>query len=206
MKEIELKYQLNNQKEGIAVLNSPFLLQFTDLPVHKIEMEAVYYDTKEHWLAKQKIAYRVRRENNEFMATVKWSEKGNQGLFERGEHNLKVGSINPDIQIFPDSIKDQVLMGLPEDAELSPVLTTIFVRSALVIQYMKSKMEIAFDYGKIIAEEKSLPICELEVELLKGDRAELLAFGRILQEEFHLSISTKSKFSRGMELLNAKKG
>ncbi|MBN0031116.1 CYTH domain-containing protein, partial [Pseudomonas aeruginosa] len=64
----------------------------------------------------------------------------------------------------------------------------------------KSEIEIALDRGEVKAGEHQEPICELELELLAGETADLLRLAHRLLESGVLRQGSLSKAARGYHL------
>ena len=61
-------------------------------------------------------------------------------------------------------------------------------------------MELALDQGQLMGGGKSIPLCEVEVELKQGEPAALAAFAALLQSSYPLKPEKKSKFRRALSL------
>src|SRR5690606_5388122 len=64
----------------------------------------------------------------------------------------------------------------------------------------RTRVEVSFDIGQIIAGDRSEEIAELELELLSGSRATLFALARELQDKAALTLAFTSKAERGYRL------
>lgn len=202
MKEIELKYRLDGPAVGKKILEDSFVGNLVVSGTEEdLEMEAVYYDTPDRRLSKRKVAYRVRKENDEYVATVKWSSCGKGGLSVRNECNIEVGSEIPDLTVFRSDIDDSEILELLDDSILEPILITRYLRRKAALEYENTVAEIAVDVGEIVVGEKTAPICELELELISGNVETLVSLGEILEKRFELEPEEKSKIRRGMELI-----
>ena len=62
----------------------------TVLEQNKVFLGNTYFDYPDHFLAKQKMGLRVRRENNDFTLTLKTDGKVVGGLHSRPEYNLSI--------------------------------------------------------------------------------------------------------------------
>ena len=203
MKEIELKFKLENRTKGDLILESPFV---GDLLVSgstgELRMEATYYDTPDGRLSRQKAAYRIRKENEACVATLKWSSKDEGGLSIRNECNVDVTGEKPDLSVFLAAVSDFERLKLPNNEALEPILITRFLRRRAILAFECAEIEMAVDEGEILAGEKSAPICELELELISGEAETLISLGKQFQRRFGLEPEGKSKFLRGMELMS----
>jgi triphosphatase len=165
------------------------------------QLEARYFDTPSHALQKAKLAYRVRREGENWVATVKDSGSSKGGLHARQEWNQVVSHNEPDIQVFSAMEIGPILQEIIGDENLEPILITSFERRKVdVVMSDGSTVEVAADKGAIIAGEKTDPILEIELELKTGQAGALFILGAALAQEFPLLPEPKSKFYRGLLL------
>lgn len=164
-------------------------------------MDARYFDTPTYSLQKEKIAYRVRREGDTWVATVKSGGSSKGGLHARQEWNIVVSHEQPDIAIFSDTEIGSRLQEVVGDQALEPILMTRFERQTVdVMTPDGSIIEVAADQGEIVSGEKMEPILEVELELKSGHPGSLLLLGAELAREYPLLPESKSKFYRGLVL------
>lgn len=164
-------------------------------------MEAVYFDTPQKALNAQRIAYRVRREGNKYIATVKSGGSSKGGLHERREWNVEVKSCEGDISVFMDTDIWPKLQEVAASQPLAPLFVTAFKRLTLEISTNDGAViEVAADQGEILAGEKQSPILEIELELKSGEPGGLLKLGAELTKEYPLLLEWRSKYYRAMEL------
>lgn len=164
-------------------------------------LEARYFDTATYCLQKAKLAYRIRREGEEWIATVKGGGVSSGGLHERQEWNVVVSDAQPDITVFEGTDIGKKLIGLVGDQVLEPILITKFERRTLdIIMPDGSEIEVAADQGTIVAGCKSAPILEVELELKSGKPSALFQLGAALAREYPLLPESDSKFYRGLKL------
>lgn len=201
--EIELKLEIIDEKESEEIykylqsINSNKSKQV----IQHIKMKAIYYDTTDGFYERNRIAYRVRQENDCLVATYKEGKINEQGVFERLEINKNVNSLEPNIEIFSKEEKIWNKIKKSKDKTFVPVVITDFVRDCINLIWGKSVIELALDRGLIKAGDKQVPICELELELKKGDIKDLIELKQELEKMFKLQASTISKYKRGLILL-----
>lgn len=205
--ETELKYALESEEQGEKILRDDF---FSDIIIpnskRTIDMKAVYYDDSERSLAAKRIGYRVRKENDEYIATVKYSDKaGTDGLSRRYEYNIPVQDTAPHPEIFYDVVEDRQRAEILKSVIPEELFTAAVFRTLMVVRFGESEIEIAFDKGKITSEKapgRLVPICELECELKSGNEDDLIEFGKVIKGKFSLSALDESKMSRGLGLIS----
>lgn len=204
--EIELKLLL--QPSELAKLLTLDVFTQAVRPDSRRERQLVstYYDTQEMALAAHGIAYRVRdKGDGSFEATVKTSKKSSGGLSERLELNLPIAKAEPVLDGF-------AALGLGyELSTLAPqgvqALFTVRVkRITYVLQYKSAVIEMAIDKGEITTGTATDSIDEVELELLEGETSDLLAYKELVAGKVSLRAEDRSKFARGLALLQQKRG
>jgi inorganic triphosphatase YgiF len=66
----------------------------------------------------------------------------------------------------------------------------------------ETAIELTIDRGKIDNGHSSTPVCELELELKRGDKSRLFEIARTIERAFAAQVSLKSKAERGYELID----
>jgi inorganic triphosphatase YgiF len=197
-KEIEIKLLINTSEQFTAVIYHPLVnLQHEE----SLPYSSVYFDTCDRLLQIPKITYRVRKEGNVCIATIKTnSTETANGICLRNEWNVDVDSLDPNIECFMDLIPSVVSPYV--GCKFVSIVTAAFARQTRVFQFNDSTIEIAADLGVIVANNKHAPIMELELELKGGSTDDLVEYSDILQHELNLSVGYVSKFKRGLDLWN----
>lgn len=199
--EIELKLLLS--KEDLErLLTLDFMVQAIREGSRRVRhLVSTYYDTQELTLKEHGIAYRVRdKGDGSFEATVKTQKQSAGGLSERLELNLPLAEAQPVLDGF-------AALGLGfELSELAPcgvqALFTVDVqRITYILDYAGAVCELAIDKGAIRCGEKSDSIDEVEIELLEGEVQALLELKERIAAEVTLRAEERSKFARGLALL-----
>lgn len=192
--EVELKLAVT--PDAFDTLKT-HLNQFKILEQNTVFLGNTYFDYPDHFLAKQKMGLRVRQENNDFTLTLKTDGKVFGGLHSRPEYNLSI----PDNSV---PTTEQLTSLYPFEnlpsATLQPIFSTDFNRTFWLIAFGASKIEVAFDQGKILSGEKTQPICEIEFELKEGLVSDLFHFVSLLPFEQDIYFSSASKAKRGYQL------
>ncbi len=204
--EIELKYLIPDYDTAGKMWQQKVFERYGKIDsIKRIEMSAVYFDTADFILSDVETAFRIRKEGDKVVATVKWGGYNEECLHEREEINIPLASSydlgRPSLHIFNESKKGQELIQLVGDRELVPIMETDFIRNTMYIDTGKAICEAAMDVGKIVTHVGNEDIIELEIELFSGDLKEIISIGKELQNEFGLIPGEISKFGRGLELL-----
>lgn len=144
-REIEIK--LVTQPEGLAAaLASPLLRAgATSSPGRKLA--SVYFDTPQGDLRRNRMALRVRRSGRgAHVMTVKWPVDPGEGAFARGEIEIAVTKLEPDLSLLQGEIAER-LRALVGDSPLAPIYETRVWRVTRLIGHGAARIEAAFDEG-----------------------------------------------------------
>ncbi|MBQ3390052.1 MAG: CYTH domain-containing protein [Firmicutes bacterium] len=208
-KELEIKFALRDPKQGHVVFSDPWIRALTAPDSERsLPMRAVYYDDPGRHLAAHRIGYRVRREGEEYISTLKWSaEKETAGFSRRLEYNLPAKGEDPDLTAFlpllrkePFPEAGQLGYALQSCGNLRPLFISDCRRQLAEIRFRESRIELSCDTGELQAGDRQETVCELECELKEGREEDLKAFGEELQKRFGLSPLNDSKLKRGLKL------
>jgi triphosphatase len=221
--EIELKYNIENNELMNKIWNDAHLASIEEKDSRGvIPMKAAYFDTQDFDLAQNGLAFRIRREGDRCVGTLKVRDNASDeggldvseleengrdvsGLYARDEINVPIKDeacfLNPDPTVFKESDQGQTLLDIIGDKPVICVFETIFTRKKFRIDSNDTICEVSIDEGEIIAGDRSLPIHELEIELFSGDLEELLHIGEDIASRYRLEPEELSKYARGKMLL-----
>ncbi|MDM0112255.1 CYTH and CHAD domain-containing protein [Variovorax sp. J22R133] len=173
-------------------------------------MQAHYFDTEGGTLAAHGVALRLRKEGRRWVQTAKAL---GDGPLHRLEHNVDLthtGAGHPEVdaQRHAGSAVGDLLDKLLEHGEVPLVETfgTDIWRLACIHQSGDTTVEFALDVGKVMTpprdgdDGRTSPVCELEIELIDGDVATLVALAHEWSQRHGLWFSTVSKAERGQRL------
>ncbi|KZN42620.1 CYTH and CHAD domain-containing protein [Pseudoalteromonas luteoviolacea] len=198
--EIELKFLVSdNEVPLIPALITQFAKRVNNKPAKNLQN--AYYDSPSRELRALDIGLRTRCLDDNCEQTIKLSGEVVGGLHQRPEYNLPLSGNKPDIFAFDSSIWPMG-MRLESIAEnLYPIFSTNFIRRTWLIETDNGgKIEVVLDKGEIAARGKVDPICELEIELVEGDRADLFDLAEQLLSHIGLRLGFYSKAARGYRL------
>ncbi|MDR6425606.1 inorganic triphosphatase YgiF [Variovorax paradoxus] len=183
--------------------------------VVRTRLQARYFDTADQALAAEGIVLRLRKEGRRWVQTAKAT--GDNAL-HRLEHNVDLGAAAAGSAA--PAIDPQRHHGTPVGERLAKVLAAsgaplVERQSTDIVRLTRdvrtsgagaAVVELALDVGKVIAhagtsDERESPVCELELELKRGDVQGLVALARRWSQQHGLWFSTVSKAERGARLL-----
>src|SRR5262245_25173810 len=196
-KEIELKLEL--PPTSVSQLKKVPLLRASKKPAKTVTEISVYFDTDKHKLHKKGLMLRVRRVGNRYVQTIK--SAGNRRAFERAEWEGEIASEMPDLRLAAGTALAP-LLSRKFRRRLRPVFETQVRRTTYPLTNGKRDITLTLDKGRIATGEHSKPLCEVELELKRGDEVELFKAARELTHALPVQLALKSKAERGYELLN----
>lgn len=186
--EYELKYRATEE-----ILQK--IHQAVEGPQTVLQMQTTYYDTPTGQLSDRFYTLRCRLENETPICTLKAPAPGGS----RGEWELECDDIQAAI---PELCK----LGAPADLPaltqdgLQPICGARFTRIAKALVMPHCTLELALDQGELFSGSKTIPLCEVEVELKDGDPQGCTAYAAQLAIAFGLEPESRSKFRRALAL------
>ena len=198
-REIELKLEVP-AKSLARLMRSPVLRAADKTSSKPATLISVYFDTNKLKLRNKGLSLRVRRTGHRHVQTIKQDSGASAALFDRNEWERDIAGKEPDL----DSARDTALEPLLSKKlrrKLKPVFATRVRRTIYPIHSGESEIELTIDKGKVEANGHSSPLCEVELELKRGDAAELYKLARTLATEVPVQLAVKSKAERGYALV-----
>ena len=200
--EIELKYNIPDKETADAIWeNELFADREEEGTRETLNIDARYFDTEGFDLARNEVAYRVRREGDHLVAALKWKGHTEDGLHVREELNVPVQDDTPDLNVFHQSSVGCEVCELAKDLELKSIVQTSCIRRQFRIDTGTGIFEFSIDSGEIFTQYGVQPISEVEIELFAGETEELLEIGKALQEKYGLTEENRSKYYRGVLMI-----
>jgi inorganic triphosphatase YgiF len=169
------------------------------------EQQNTYYDTAEATLRQRAYSLRVRQLGERSVLTLKWDRSVQNGFHEREELEAELGDGGL-ASGWPDGALGEKLGGLLGGTpQLTPLFTITTTREKLLVGPLDQPVaELALDSCVLLAGGRTQGFHEVEVELLDAQaEAGLQAIGAELRERWRLEPEARSKFERGLDLLDA---
>ncbi|MFU0873232.1 inorganic triphosphatase [Kluyvera sichuanensis] len=195
--EIELKFIVDNA--GVETLRN-HLQTLNAEHTPPAQLQNIYYETADNWLRRHDMGLRIRGDNGRYEMTMKIAGRTVGGLHQRPEYNIDISTPELALDKLPAEVwpNGEMPQGLAE--QVQPLFSTDFFREKWVIAQGKSRIEVALDLGDVKAGEHQEAICELELELLSGETADVLTLAKQLAETGLLRQGSLSKAARGYHL------
>ncbi len=196
--EFEIKLELPS---GKPLRVADLAVRQTRGTVRSEKLISVYFDTDRLKLAHHGATLRVRRLGRQRIQTVKTGD----GLFERGEWEIAITSDHPDLKAACQTpIKG--LLTRKARQQLHAVFETRVRRRTYLLRTKTADIALAIDRGEIDTGKSKLPLREIELELKRGDKAELFDVARTIARITSADLAVKSKSERGYELIEGTVG
>ena len=144
----------------------------------RIRQVDVYYDTPDLQLRREGLALRLRRTGGQWLQALIAGERGAAGSHEHNEWEFPLPTAELDLEVLADT----PFGNLPPEAgrTLVPAVTVKVMHTSWEVSPDASgRIEIALDQGVLSCRGLTLPICEMEMELLEG-ADEVLQFSAAL--------------------------
>ncbi len=198
-REFELKLEV--PANSLARLTrSPVILAASKKSSKPATLVSVYFDTDKLKLRNKGLSLRVRRIGSRHVQTIKQDADASAALLARNEWERDIAGKQPDL----DAAHGTALAPLLSKKlrrNLKPVFETHVRRTVYPIHSEGSEIELTIDKGKVAAGRHSSPLCEVELELKRGDSAELFKLARALAQQVPAQLSVKSKAEQGYALV-----
>jgi len=179
----------------------PLLNQLASTHSKSQHLIGTYYDTPGLELKKAKFGLRIRREGERWIQTVKTAGSGVGGLHQRHEWEVEVADNQLEFASLPKILQEGILADNTLRERIAPAFTSDFQRITWELHTdNQSIVEVCLDQGKVYQGDKSTPICEVELELKRGEPNTLFQLALELQKDFSLVLENASKAQRGYEL------
>jgi triphosphatase len=202
-REIELKLEVPSHSLH-RLARSSLLHAARKKPSKPATLVSVYFDTDKLKLRNKGLSLRVRRIGRRHVQTIKQENGESAALFTRNEWEHQIGGSQPDLDVAQDAALRPVFSKNVRRG-LKPIFETRVRRTVYPIQSGDSEIELTVDKGKVEAGRQSSPLCEIELELKRGESAELFKLARMLAEEVPVQLAVRSKAERGYALIAGKK-
>jgi triphosphatase len=199
---VETELKLRIAPEQLAKLKRHTLLKahsVTRPATHRLYN--IYYDTPKLELHSSGMALRLRHVGGLWLQTLKGGGSMQAGLHQRNEWEIPVSG--PTLDFSAPKVaewKEHLPSSLRK--KLHPVFVTDFFRTSRMLNFHGSQIELCIDQGMISLEHRSLPVCELELELKSGEPQQLFELALEILGIVPFELEAVSKAEQGYRLLS----
>ena len=199
---VETELKLRIAPDQLARLKRHALLKSCSVsrPVTR-RLQNIYYDTPKLDLQKSGMALRLRHAGRQWLQTLKGGGSVQAGLHQRNEWEVPVKRAALDFSATQEVEWDELLPP-PLRKKLKPVFVTDFSRNSRMLLWQGAQIELCMDQGEVRTEQRSMPICELELELKSGRPRQLFDLALALLEIVPFELEAVSKAEQGYRLLS----
>ena len=173
-------------------------------------MQSEYYDTPDHRFFRERTTLRHRLEDESSVFCMKAPLRGEQSVgtalcrpSPEADPHLR-GEWETEAEDLASALPRLAALGAPvppADTPLQVLCRADFIRRAVLLRLDDgSTAELALDLGTLSGATRSLPLCELELELKSGEPAAARAFAEALAARFSRRPEPLSKFARASAL------
>ena len=198
-REVELKLRASPSQLP-SLRSHPRILALYQGDARTRRIRSRYFDTPDQDLARLGLALRVRFEGRTRTQSLKSRGTAVAGLFDRVECESRIGGDEPDLARLPDPALRARLARALHGKRLEPVFESVVRRTSRHLQDAGREAVFDLDHGEIVAGERRAPVCELELEVEKGDPAWLYDLALELAETIDLRVEPRDKAERGWAL------
>lgn len=201
-REVELKLEIG-PADAARLRAHPLLAGQSG---RSVELTSIYYDTEGRTLRKAGYSLRVRQCGDRFAQTVKRQCNGGAGLYDRPEWEQAIAGPGLCRDALAETPAAALLGGGDKAALLVPLVTSRVERGIWNLVHQGAEIELTLDRGTIEGGGRVEPLCEVELELKRGDPAALMALASALAADFPLRIGVMTKAERGFALADRRLG
>lgn len=206
--EIELKYSLTSAHTMEHMIKDELIQHYIKDPFKQSESRSDYYDTQDWTLSEHDFALRVTMLSNMQVAVLK---KGNfrsedvKGLYRGSQWYSPFSGTATIVEDLMDRGAPAEFRDLMEGKSLEPCFYTQLSRNKNTLYLPdRTRVEISFDIGELVADGKHMPLYELGLELLYGSEELLINYSEQLTEKFTMTPVLLTKQERALRFLRSR--
>jgi inorganic triphosphatase YgiF len=191
--EIEVKFQVTRP------MRARVAQEVARGEAERTTLSAMYLDTPGRHLARAGLAWRMRREGRRWVQTLK---QNGRNVLERFEHEVVCPDARFDAARHAGTPAGDRLLALlrkaRKDGGAAEVrYRTEVRRTARRLRTRGAVVEVAYDEGRLVAQDAVQRIAEIEFELVSGSPAAMLELAQRWQDRYALVYDPRSKAERG---------
>lgn len=199
MTEIELKLAISPADVAALKRSAPL----AGVRPRRRKLTSIYFDTAEGELARAGFALRLRKTGRHWTQTLKGGQGGTGGFHARGEWEAARPDATIDLSMLPPGALEGVADADGVGARLRPAFRVDFQRETWQLEPVPgTRLEVALDRGSAHLGDRSDAVCEVEIELLDGDREAAFDLAQSLVAAVPLRPSAVTKAQRGYRLFH----
>lgn len=198
-KELEYKLSAPDEAMLLRILRDDEILALAVGAAEETRMKTTYFDTDDRRFSSHHFTLRRRLEGGRSVICLKTPVAE---AHARGEWEVEGEAVDE------RAIERLLRLGAPRELSafyasgaLRSICGAEFLRRHVMLEFSDgSRAELACDCGFLHGQTESLPLCEVELELYRGEVAEMIALVSRLCDRYGLKEEAKSKFARARQL------
>ena len=175
------------------------LIRGIEAPAKRTSEVSVYFDTDEQKLRRHGILLRVRRIGRRYVQTIKATR--NSDMFARDEWEWEIATGQLDLSLARGTALDRVLKR-KSYRRLKAMFETRVRRTVFPLVDECRAIEVTLDQGTIDTGSASRPLCEIELELQRGEQRDLFEVACWMSRALPAQLGLRSKADRAYGLLD----
>ncbi len=204
----ETELRLAGDRSTLEILfDSPLIASEDGTPEKIADLASCYFDTEDQQLHARKLALRVRHDSKgSRRQTLKAADDDQTATLTRREWEMAVDQDSPVLDALPKDARALLPKSAKRKGGLRKAFETRIKRRTRKIAVNGADapagmVEVALDVGEIVTEAGSVPIAEIELELLEGAAPSLYELALALQTLGPVRLETRSKSVRAYDKL-----
>src|SRR5450830_1896848 len=194
--ETELKLKVA-QPDLVKLRQHALLADMSLASPDELELTDTYYDTPKLDLWRNGLTLRVRASDGTWVQTVKTAASGSPALHQRGEWECALPGPSPDPAALLRQVKPKRIAELLRSPAVATQLRPVFNNTTRrtrwnIVLPDGQRVECVLDAGDLHVGKRNAAIGELELEMKKGDPAQLFELALALHEQIPLQIANDS--------------
>lgn len=199
---VETELRLAGEPDVLeTVFEAPCLAPMSGDKEKVSDLESRYFDTPGLELRARGLAFRVRANGGGYKQTLKAGDDDKAALLRRLEWETTLKDDRPRPEALPKDARSHLPKAAFGDGLTEAFATRMRRRARKIKVDGAGRVEAALDLGEIDTGGGSLPIAEIELELIKGRPEALYSLGLELQKAGPLWLETRSKSARAFDQL-----
>ena len=195
--EVELKFEVPPAMLR-ALAGAAWLKRLALGPVERRKLVSVYFDTGSRALREEGLSLRLRHIGDRTIQTVK-----GPGDYRREEWEQNIDGEVPERGMARQTAL-KPFTAKKKWRKLRPIFESEIGRTSFAVKSGDSRIEVALDHGKVKAGHRSQPISEVELELKKGEVADLNRLATHIAGRGGVALELRSKAERGYGLADGR--
>ncbi|MCB1915487.1 MAG: CHAD domain-containing protein [Rhodocyclaceae bacterium] len=196
--EVELK--LGVSAPALRALKRHPLITDAERAARTATLISTYFDTPDQRLAAERVSVRTRKQGRRLLQTVKGDARSSSGLSVRPEWEQTYRGAF-DFEAVDDPRIRKLLQA--HVSALEAIFVTEFRRETFRCRpHTEASVLVMIDHGTITAGGRTAPICEVELELERGQAPDLFELAASLAHDIALRPINESKAARGLRLFH----